>query len=476
MTNTPNTNQKKRKKRIRYDRVAILLVGIIGIFALIWGVFRFFNPLSIKTDRYIAEYGETFDPYGNIKSLFFDSKTNVTFQGDVDSNVLGEVEASYQYKNKTYPFTVEVKDTKGPDLVLKDIKTDTTQVVSQNDFIESVSDASEYNLRIDGDIYPGQSGKNQITITAKDSHGNTTTKTATLERTIDKKAPKIENFEEKVDLIQGDHFTVQQYKAVDDIDPDPQITVDSSQLNTDVPGNYTVNYTAIDRSGNMKTYKQTINIAEDPDFGKKVCYLTFDDGPSALTGDILKILKENDAKATFFVTAFNPESYGFMKDIVDDGHTIALHTYTHDYPTVYSSTEAYFKDLQDISNLVEQQTGVKADIIRFPGGSSNSISASYCPGIMSTLVQEVQNKGYAYFDWNIDSTDASANGVPVEQIVENSTAGIGMDDVVILMHDTDAKPTTAQALPQIIAAYRDAGYVFKPLTRRSAPVHHGVVN
>ena len=95
---------------------------------------------------------------------------------------------------------------------------------------------------------------------------------------------------------------------------------------------------------------------------------------------------------------------------------------------------------------------------------------------MSTLVQEVQNKGYAYFDWNIDSTDASANGVPVEQIVENYTAGIGMDDVVILMHDTDAKPTTAQALPQIIAAYRDAGYVFKPLTRRSAPVHHGVVN
>lgn len=72
MTNTPNTNQKKRKKRIRYDRVAILLVGIIGIFALIWGVFRFFNPLSIKTDHYIAEYGETFDPYGNIKSLFFD--------------------------------------------------------------------------------------------------------------------------------------------------------------------------------------------------------------------------------------------------------------------------------------------------------------------------------------------------------------------------------------------------------------------
>lgn len=476
MSNIPSTNQKKRKKRIRYDRVAILFVGVIGIFALLWGVFRFFNPLSLKTDHYIAEYGETFDPYGNIKSLFFDSKTNVTFQGDVDSNVLGKVEASYQYKNKTYPFTVEVKDTKGPDLVLKDIKTDTNQVVAQNDFIESVADASEYSLRMDGDIYPGQSGKTQVTITAKDSHGNTTTKTATLERVIDKKPPKIENFQEKVDLLQGDHFTVQQYTAIDDMDLEPQVAVDSSQLNTDVPGTYTINYTAIDRSGNMKTYKQTVNITENPDFGKKVCYLTFDDGPSALTKDILKTLKDNDAKATFFVTAFDPNSCGTMKTIVDDGHTIALHTYSHDYPTVYSSQEAYFKDLQDISNLVEQQTGVKADVIRFPGGSSNSISASYCPGIMSDLVQEVQNRGYSYFDWNIDSTDASGNGVAVEQIVENATAGIGMDDVVILMHDTDAKQTTAQALPQIIAAYRDAGYVFKPLTKNSTPVHHNVVN
>lgn len=472
---SPN-KKRRRKRRIRYDRIAILALGVIGIFALIWAGYRFFNPLLLKSDHYIAEYGETFDPYGNIKSVFLDSKTNVDFQGDVDSSVLGEVGASYQYKNRTYPFTVEVKDTKGPDLILKNVTTDTTQPVTQDDFIESISDASEYSIRMDGDIQPGQSGKTQITITAKDSHGNTTTKTATLERKADKKAPEIENFEEKISLVQGDHFEAKSYTAVDDMDLEPKVVIDDSQLNTSAPGKYVVNYTAIDRSGNQKTYKQTIEVAENPDFGKKICYLTFDDGPSGVTEDILKILKENDAKATFFVTGANPEHYGKMKQIVDDGHTIALHTYTHDYPTIYSSEDAYFKDLEDISNLVEQQTGVKADVIRFPGGSSNDISAQYCPGIMTSLVKDVQDRGYAYFDWNVDSTDASYNGVPAADIVANATAGIGMDDVVILMHDTDAKPTTEEALPQIIQAYRDAGYVFNPLTTRSNPVHHTVNN
>lgn len=104
------------------------------------------------------------------------------------------------------------------------------------------------------------------------------------------------------------------------------------------------------------------------------------------------------------------------------------------------------------------------------------ISADYNEGIMSRLVDEVEEKGYAYFDWNVDSTDASGNGVSVDQIVANATSGIGVDNAVILMHDTDAKETTVQALPRIIQAYKDAGYTFRPLTTRSTPVHHSVNN
>ncbi len=468
--------RKKRRHRLRWGRVAILVLAVLAIPALIWSCYKMFNPIALRSDHYIAQYKEAFDPYGNLKSVFLDSKNNVEFKGDVDTSTLGTTQGMYEYKGKEYPFTIEVKDTLGPDMTLKDVTTDTTTTVTSDSFIESISDASEYSVRLDGTIDPGQSGDYKVTITAKDAFDNTTTKTAKLHRIADKEAPEIENFQDTVTLMQGDYFTPNTYTAVDKLDENPTVHVDDSQLDLSTPGTYTVNYTASDRSGNQKTYKQTVTVEENPDYGKKIVYLTFDDGPSGVTNEILDELAANDVKATFFVTGANPEYYGLMKNIADAGHTVALHTYTHDYPTVYSSEEAYFDDLQKISDLVEQETGIKSNVIRFPGGSSNMVSADYSQGIMTQLVKDVQDRGYAYFDWNVDSTDASGNGVPVQTLIENATSGIGMDDVVILMHDTDAKETTAQALPSIIKAYKDAGYVFRPLTDKSTPVHHNVNN
>ena len=207
---------------------------------------------------------------------------------------------------------------------------------------------------------------------------------------------------------------------------------------------------------------------------KKV-YLTFDDGPSENTGEILDILKEKNAKATFFVTGNNQEHDDMIKRAFSEGHSIGLHTYTHDYATVYASEDAYFADLQKVSDLVESITGTKSMIIRFPGGSSNTISAKYVKGLMTTLTKAVRDKGYQYFDWNCDSTDASGNNVPVEKLVSNATSCTA-NHVDILMHDTDAKDTTVQALPQIIDYYRSQGYTFKGLTVDSVAAHHGVNN
>ena len=150
-------------------------------------------------------------------------------------------------------------------------------------------------------------------------------------------------------------------------------------------------------------------------------------------------------------------------------------TYTHDYATVYASEQAYFDDLQKVSDLVEKITGEKSTLIRFPGGSSNTVSADYVQGLMTTLTKAVHEKGYEYFDWNCDSTDASGNNVAVSKLVQNATL-CSADHVTILMHDTDAKDTTVEALPQIIEYYRGQGYSFKGLTKDSVAAHHRVNN
>lgn len=212
-------------------------------------------------------------------------------------------------------------------------------------------------------------------------------------------------------------------------------------------------------------------------FGRhtKVVHLTFDDGPSENTLKIINILKKYDAKATFFVTAGGKTEY--MKNIVDEGHTIALHTYSHDYGEIYSSTSSYFKDLYKIQELVKKKTGVDARIIRFPGGSSNTISAQYSSGIMTELTQQVVNDGFKYFDWNINSGDADGENVPADTILKNvKIQSADVDNCVVLMHDTAAKNTTVQALDKICAYYKSQGYEFYALTANSVSCHQEVNN
>lgn len=449
----------------------LILGGLVG-----WSAYRYLNPLLLKESTYVAQINSTFDPYDNIRSLAFGSIDDVVFVGKVDTSVPNTYEAQYQYDGKTYPFSVKVADTLPPTLEVRDVKTDTNAEVTAQDFIVSVNDGSKYAFRIDGVSQPGQEGETKVTITAKDEYGNITKKTARLTRQKDEVAPQIEGFVDTASILQGETYYPQNYTGSDDLDFSPEIIVDASNLNSATPGTYPVIYTVQDRAGNQTAYTQTVTVLENPEYGKPICYLTFDDGPSETTIQILSTLQQYGAKATFFVIGANPNYYHLMKNIVDEGHTIALHTFTHDYATVYSSEEAYFADLQQISDLVESQTGVKSNVIRFPGGSSNTISASYAPNLMSQLTQDVEARGYAYFDWNADSTDASGNNVDPTTLVANATLGIGQDNVVLLMHDTDAKATTAQALPQIIQAYQDAGYIFKGLTVNSPQVHHSVNN
>ncbi len=216
--------------------------------------------------------------------------------------------------------------------------------------------------------------------------------------------------------------------------------------------------------------------------GDKVCYLTFDDGPSsAVTTKILATLEKYDVKATFFVAN---GSKSLLTQIKDGGHAIGLHTNTHDYD-IYKSKEAYFADLNAISDRVYAAVGIRSKIIRFPGGSSNTVSKSRCEGIMSVLVEEVEKQGYAYFDWNVDSNDANSSKMetidgkkrtPKDTIVNSVlNSAKGKDKICVLMHDIAVKTTTAEALPEIIEGLKEMGYRFEALNENS-PVFHMKVN
>jgi len=210
------------------------------------------------------------------------------------------------------------------------------------------------------------------------------------------------------------------------------------------------------------------------DVSTKICYLTFDDGPSENTLKILDILKKYNVKATFFVMGAGKLEY--TKRIVAEGHTIGLHCNNHDYSKVYASSTAYYNDLKAISDKVEKACGVRSNIIRFPGGSSNTASRSYCSGLMTKLTRELPQKGYYYFDWNVDSGDATGNNVAVSRIMSNIKGYRPRKDAVVLMHDTSAKDTTVKALPQIIEYYMSAGYYLAPLSQNSESAHHPVNN
>lgn len=199
----------------------------------------------------------------------------------------------------------------------------------------------------------------------------------------------------------------------------------------------------------------------------KIAYLTFDDGPSANTPAILAILKKYDIKATFFVNGHSSLS-DLYKQISDDGHALANHTYSHDYKLVYSSVDNFKKDVKKLDAFIKETTGAEPNhVLRYPGGSNNHISRSYGGvAVMNSILKEMNNEGYVYFDWNVDSTDASVFRQTKDNIVQavlNQSSSV--KNPIILMHDLNPKTTTPEALPEIIEGLINKGFSFDVLSK-----------
>lgn len=220
--------------------------------------------------------------------------------------------------------------------------------------------------------------------------------------------------------------------------------------------------------------QQSIEIEDVKGYQKEI-YLTFDDGPSSNTNKILDVLKEYDVKATFFVVGKTDEqSIRAYQRIVEEGHTLAMHSYSHVYSEIYDSKENFIEDLETLQEYLYQITGIWPRFYRFPGGSSNTVSKID----MQELAAYLKENGITYFDWNIASGDAINGDLAADSIVNNCMGSIeNFNECIILMHDAAGKNTTVEALPEIITQVKDRGdAVFLPITDETVPIQHITVN
>lgn len=251
-----------------------------------------------------------------------------------------------------------------------------------------------------------------------------------------------------------------------------QLSQEDERTFDELSGIYTIS-TVTDSEKDDGFTQQEKDTGSETDAVRKI-YLTFDDGPSANTDRILDILKEYDVKATFFVIGRTDESsQKRYQRIVEEGHTLGMHSYSHKYQEIYESRDAFAKDMSRLQEYLYELTGVWPRIYRFPGGSSNTVSRTD----MSELIQYLTDLGITYYDWNVASGDAVSQLLPTATIVNNCLGSIeAHEESVILFHDAAEKTTTVEALPLIIEAVKERGdAVILPITDDTVPVQHKTV-
>lgn len=428
------------------------------------------NPIYINLNSKYQEPGYS-------ASLLGDDLTDkVEISNNIKTDKLGTYYIRYKvkslYTENNIFRKVIVKDLEPPKITLKgdfDIKVCPNKEFNDpgyeawDDYDGNLTDKVKTTLKGDHVIYQ-----------VSDKAGNSTKIERKITR-IDDQLPTI-NLKGGQELIWylGNQYIDPGYIASDNCDGDLTDKVQvKGEVNVNKSGNYQLTYQVSDSGGNTYSIQRTVKVINYS--YNKVIYLTFDDGPSSsITPGILKILKEENVKATFFVIGNNSSLDYLIRQAYNDGHTIGLHSYTHNYSKIYTSEQAYFEDLNTIDNRVYQIIGLHSKIIRFPGGSSNTVSR-FNPGIMSRLSTEVLQKGYHYFDWNVSSGDAgdvnSAEAV-YNMVVKNLKNG----NNIVLMHDSENNYKTLNALRDIIRYGKNNGYSFSAINMNTPMVHHHINN
>lgn len=511
--------RRKRSKLPLFLLAAVLLIGLtaLAVIGYIYGSNEYQVDLALNGEaEIILEYGATYDEPGaraegygtHVKKEH--QPLEVEVLGEVDETKLGtytiEYKASFEDAAATLKRTVTLVDTVAPQITLVSDPEHFTfpgQPYEEEGFTAS----DNYDGDLTAKVTAAEEG-GKVIYTVSDSSGNETK----LEREIrydDPVAPELTlKGDQKITITEGNKWKDPGYTASDNVDGDitDQVTV-TGTVDHNKPGTYKLTYEVKDKYENSAKAERTVTVKAKPapesttpqqgtanqtgsqtggstggstatdtpseNLGK-VIYLTFDDGPGKHTARLLDILAKYNVKATFFVC--NTGYLDLLDDIANAGHALALHSKTHDYNKIYASEAAFYEDLYAIQNIVEKYSGVKSMLMRFPGGSSNGVSKKICPGIMTKLTQSVQEKGFTYFDWNIDSKDAGGAKTSAE-VASNVINGIkksSRKNLVVLQHDI--KGYSVDAVEEIIQWGLANGCTFKALSAEGPVCHHNVNN
>jgi peptidoglycan/xylan/chitin deacetylase (PgdA/CDA1 family) len=240
--------------------------------------------------------------------------------------------------------------------------------------------------------------------------------------------------------------------------------VESKENNNEVP-----NEKANEESDKKVTYESSEIVGKDKTVAtnkKKIIYLTFDDGPSsAVTSNVLDVLKENRVKATFFLIGnLIKGREAVVKRIYNEGNSIGLHSYTHNYEKIYSDEDNFIEEMIDCRNEINKVVGIAPNIIRFPGGSHKRLSNSF--------LKKLHDKNFKVYDWNLENSDGLKPKTPSCELYEKAINGSEKKNkIILLLHCTDNHKNTCKALPQIIKYYKSKGYEFRRITEETKELY-----
>jgi len=482
---------RSRKKRYRSNPIPALIATLITMMILaviVVGLMDERTPV-ISLDGgedLVVECGSKFsDPGYSVRSqgaLFgvLGWPFGVDVSGYVNTTELGEYEITYktEFMGRETSTTrkIHVVDNSAPVIQL------TTDTKYHPSWLEGYKEEgyTAYDTR-DGDL-TGQVTRTEngdtVTYTVTDSNGNTTTRIREIDYTIG--CPKIVLNGDAFETITANmRYTDPGFTATDDKGNDLSSYVEvQGEVRPDTPGDYVIYYSITNKAGETVTATRCVTVekaaaAQSTQGNGKVIYLTFDDGPCSYTAGLLDTLAKYDVKATFFVTNAFPDYAYLIGRAYREGHSIGVHTYTHEYNKIYASEEAYYDDFWKMQEIIHEQTGYYTSLFRFPGGSSNTVS-SFNPGIMSRLSQRMTEMGYSYFDWNVLSGDAG-DTTSTSKIIQNIKEGCSSANTsIVLQHDI--KNYSIAAVESIIVWGLENGYRFEALQPGDWGAHHDINN
>lgn len=485
---SPNVRKRRRKHPVRNALIIIFLLLAAAAF-FVFGINKWRIDFQLTGEpTVISECGVPYEDAGAtaevtgsvLDFVHYPIPVTVSTEG-VNIHEPGTYTVTYTAKyfwmSSTNTRTVQIVDTTPPEIELTYI--DDYYTLPHHEYEEEGFTATDNH---DGDITSRVEREEKDGIVyyrVTDLAGNE----ATAQREIfydDRNAPVFHfpSGEERF-LFKGDTWS-DDIAADDDADGDVTGKIEvSGTVNTAKTGTYTLTYKVSDEWGNVAETSRYVTVKRKPYTPKhmdekKIVYLTFDDGPGPYTEELLKILKKHKVRATFFVTAAYSDYQDLIGKAYKAGHVIGVHTATHEYSEIYASSEAYWKDFNKMEDIIQEQTGYRTDIFRFPGGSSNTISANYCTGIMSKLAKESAEKGYIYVDWNVTSGDAG-DTTDGNVMYQNMMNGIHTyEHSFILCHDI--KDYTVKMMDKFLTDAIKEGYTFLPISSESVTCHHAIAN